>query len=208
MKRIIGLVLVAALAVASLTACMGDDDDGTAQQQRRTAALGVSGGAGQEYQLTFEPSTVGMQAIHPLGLGQAVNVAAFSWDAESPTTIGSATGGAGVGKVKFNQFNIQKTVDTASPKLFRNMAAGAHYKRAILSVRKAGAKEPYYEIRFDTVFTTKIENAGSNPEVPMESITFVYGAMQTVAREIGAEGVKAPVVHGWNQVTNVAYDQQ
>jgi type VI secretion system secreted protein Hcp len=207
MKRILGLLMLGALALGGLTACMGDDDDdgSSAQQQRRTAALGVSGGTGQEYQLTFE-SQPGMQVIHPLG--QAVNILSFSWDVENPTTIGSATGGAGAGKAKFNEFTIQKTVDTASPKLFRNMAAGAHYKRAILSVRKAGAKEPYYEIRFDTVFTTKIDNSGSNPDVPMETVSFVYGAMQTVAREALAEGVKAPVLHGWNQVTNTAFDQQ
>jgi type VI secretion system secreted protein Hcp len=203
MKRILGLVMVAALAVTGLTACMGDDDDSSAaQQQRRTAAIGLSGGAGQEYQLTFE-SQPGMAVIHPAG--QAVNVASFSWAAENPTTIGSATGGAGTGKVKFNQFTIQKTVDSASPKLFENMAAGAHYKRAILSVRQAGAKEPYYEIRFETVFTTKIDNAGDNPNVPMESVSFVYGRLTTVARGQKEGQLEAPVQSGWDQVTNTKY---
>ncbi len=203
MKRIVGTALVAMVAVLGLTACMGDDDDGsTAQQQRRTAALGLSGGAGQEYQITFE-SNSGMQVVTPPG--QAINVQSFSWGAENPTTIGSATGGAGAGKVKFNEFTIKKTVDTTSPRFFQNMATGAHYKKAILSVRQAGAKEPYYEIRFETVFTTKIDNAGDNPSVPMESITFVYGRLTTVARG-QKEGVsEAPVQSGWDQVTNTKY---
>jgi len=33
----------------------------------------------------------------------------FSFGVENPTTIGSATGGAGAGKIKFNEFTIKKT---------------------------------------------------------------------------------------------------
>jgi type VI secretion system secreted protein Hcp len=201
LKRILLPLMLAAVAVTGLTACMGDDDDGSsAQQQRRTAALGVSGGAGQEYQLTIEsvaPTPVITTA------GQAIDVVSFDWDAENPTTIGSATGGAGTGKVKFNEFTITKTADTASPKLFQTMATGSHFKKAILTVRKAGAKEPYYEIRFHTVFVTKIANAGDNPNHPMESVSFVYGTLETVAR--GLTTSEAPAQFGWDQVTNTKY---
>jgi hypothetical protein len=34
----------------------------------------------------------------------------------SKATIGSATKGAGAGKIKFNEFTIKKTTDQASPK--------------------------------------------------------------------------------------------
>ena len=33
---------------------------------------------------------------------------------ENPTTIGSATGGAGAGKIKFNEFTIKKLSDQAT----------------------------------------------------------------------------------------------
>jgi type VI secretion system secreted protein Hcp len=205
MKRFFGVALAAALALIGLTACMGDDDGGSAQSQRRTAALGASGSTGQEYQMTFE-SQPGMAVVHPAG--QAINVVDFSWGAENPTTIGTATGGAGAGKVKFNEFTIKKTVDTASPNFFKNLAAGAHYKKATLSVRKPDAKEPYYEIRLDTVFTTKIDNSGSNPDVPEETITFVYGKMETVARGGKEGGSEAPVQQGWDQIANKSYAGQ
>src|SRR2546423_9122241 len=39
----------------------------------------------------------------------------FSFGVENPTTIGSATGGAGAGKIKFNEFTIKKTTDVSSP---------------------------------------------------------------------------------------------
>src|SRR4029077_13323573 len=44
----------------------------------------------------------------------------FSFGVENPTTIGSATGGAGAGKIKFNEFTIKKTTDAASPAFFKD----------------------------------------------------------------------------------------
>jgi len=38
----------------------------------------------------------------------------FSFGVENPTTIFSATGGAGAGKIKFNEFTIKKTTDIAT----------------------------------------------------------------------------------------------
>ena len=38
-------------------------------------------------------------------------------DSVDKAGIGSATGGAGAGKVKFNEFTIKKTTDSASPKM-------------------------------------------------------------------------------------------
>jgi type VI secretion system secreted protein Hcp len=196
MKRLIGLVIVAALAVMGLTACMGDDDSSSAQQQRRTAAIGPSGGAGQEYQLTIDGLT---------GPNEAINVDSFSWGATNPVTF-SATGGAGTGKVKFNDFVIKKTTDKASPLLFEGVASGKIYPQATLAVRKAGAKEAYYELRFSTVFVSGLENAGENPNVPMESVSFAYAKAEIISKgqpESGA--VEEPVQFGWDQVANKRY---
>jgi hypothetical protein len=41
----------------------------------------------------------------------AFEITDFSFGIENPTTIGAATGGAGAGKIKFNEFTIKKTVD-------------------------------------------------------------------------------------------------
>jgi type VI secretion system secreted protein Hcp len=49
---------------------------------------------------------------------RAFEIKDFSFGIENPTTIGSATGGAGAGKIKFNEFSITKTTDTASPNFF------------------------------------------------------------------------------------------
>jgi type VI protein secretion system component Hcp len=50
----------------------------------------------------------------------AFEIKDFSFGVENPTTIGSATGGAGAGKIKFNEFTIKKTSDSASPAFFQD----------------------------------------------------------------------------------------
>lgn len=40
------------------------------------------------------------------GFGGAFEIVDYSFGVENPTTIGSATGGAGAGKVKFNEFTF------------------------------------------------------------------------------------------------------
>src|SRR5215510_11318742 len=51
---------------------------------------------------------------------KAFEIKDFSFGVENPTTIGSATGGAGAGKIKFNEFTIKKTSDSASPSFFQD----------------------------------------------------------------------------------------
>jgi type VI secretion system secreted protein Hcp len=135
----------------------------------------------------------------------------FSFGVENPTTIGSATGGAGAGKIKFNEFSIKKTTDSASPAFFKNCCAGAHYKTVIIDMRKAGgdpsgAGKAFLRFRFETVFTTKIDWSGPGDEGPEESITFVYGKLGVMYWPQKPEGGMETVakIAGWNQVTNRA----
>jgi type VI protein secretion system component Hcp len=137
----------------------------------------------------------------------------FSFGVENPTTIGSSTGGAGAGKIKFNEFTIKKTSDSASPAFFKNCCAGAHYQTVLIDMRKAGADIQsagtlFLRFRFETVFTTKIDWSGPGDEGPEESLTFVYGKMGVVYVPQAASGELAgnSTLAGWNQVTNRADD--
>lgn len=143
----------------------------------------------------------------------AFEIKDFSFGVENPTTIGSATGGAGAGKCKFNEFTIKKPSDFASPAFFKNCAAGAHYKRVVIEMRKGGgdpnsAGKPFLAFYFETVFTTKIDWSGPGDEGPEESITFVYGKLvvqyipQAASGEMGTD--KPQQIQGWNQITNKA----
>ena len=133
-------------------------------------------------------------------------VDSFSFGVENPTTIGSATGGAGAGKIKFNEFQIKKTTDNASPVFFKQAAVGAHYKKAVLTLRKPGDAKPYMTYTFETVFITKIDWSGPGDEGPEESITFVFGKLVVQSDGTNADGKAAKVMSGWNQVTNKSDD--
>jgi len=93
----------------------------------------------------------------------------------------SATGGAGAGKVRFNEFTIKKTTDKASPAFFKAVATGAHFNSVVIEVyrtqadakgvKKTSEGKPFLTFKFTTVFTTKIDQVGGGDR-PMEEITF------------------------------------
>ena len=142
----------------------------------------------------------------------------FSFGVENPTSIGSATGGAGSGKASFHEFTITRTVDSASPYFFKNCASGAHYKTVTIQMRKAGGdksgkSQVYLQYTFSTVFITGIHWTGPGDEGPEEEITFVFGQMKidyAPQQPGGSNGViKAPGLvflpgHGSLGESNVA----
>jgi len=66
---------------------------------------------GPEESITF--------AYGKLGVAYQSQQITFSADS-SPSTLGQHTMGAGAGKAKFNEFEITKTTDKASPLFFKN----------------------------------------------------------------------------------------
>jgi len=139
---------------------------------------------------------------------KAFEIKDFSFGVENATTIGSATGGAGSGKIKFNEFQIKKLTDKASPLFFKNCCVGAHYKTVFVEMRKSGgsadvAGKAFLRFKFDTVFTTKIDWTGPGDEGPEESITFVYGKLGVKYWAQAATGLPADqAFSGWDQVLN------
>ena len=108
----------------------------------------------------------------------------FSFGAQNPTTIGSATGGAGASKVKFNEFTIKKTTDSASPAFFKGCVAGSHYKQVTIEMRKAGgdpksAGQPYlpFKNRAPSSPPSNVSR-GASKEGPKESISIDYGKVE------------------------------
>jgi type VI secretion system secreted protein Hcp len=136
----------------------------------------------------------------------ALEIKEFSFGVENPTTIGSMSAGAGAGKAKFNEFNVKKAVDIASPQLFLAAGLGCHFPTVNLVVRKAGGvKVPYLVYQFKMVFVTKVEwSGGAGEEAPDEDVTFVYGAMQISYQKQNSTGqpIGSPSQCAWSQVTN------
>lgn len=136
----------------------------------------------------------------------AVELRQFSLAAENPATIGSATSGAGAGKLMFNELFIEKSVDMLSRSLFTMAAKGAHFTKLQLYVRRAGTtgSKPYLTYSFGTVFVSKIDwTTSSGDEEPLERVTFVYGAMALIYSPQKPDGTLGTAVKtGWSVVTN------
>jgi type VI secretion system secreted protein Hcp len=158
------------------------------------------------------PKLIGETTDSVFSKQQAFEIKEFSFGEENPTTIGSATSGAGAGKAKLNPFKIKKPVDSASPNFFLASASGVHYPTATLSVRKAGAAggkssgAPYLIFTFKLVYVTNVDWTGpGDEEGPEEEITFVYGALQISYSKQGADGaIGTPNISAWSQVLNQA----
>jgi len=115
-----------------------------------------------------------LDAAHP---GE-IELASFSWGESNTTSIGSATSGAGSGKVKFDALVFTTRVSSASPQLSLLCASGQPIPTAVLTVRKAGGKqEEYYKVTFKTVFLTQYRSVGaeSTDVIPRDEVSCVFG---------------------------------
>ena len=90
-----------------------------------------------------------------------IDVLAWSWGMSQSGTM-HAGGGGGGGKVNVNDVSITKYVDKASPNLMKYCSNGSQVGEAILTVRKAGGKEPleYIIITMTDVIVTSVSHRG------------------------------------------------
>ena len=113
------------------------------------------------------------------GESQTIELDDFNLGGETPGTLGSATGGAGGGKIKFNEFTIKKTTDSASPSFFRNCVAGAHYKTVTLSMRKAGG-DAQSAGKFLVYILHDVTVTNANPGAHSAKFSFVRSEVENV----------------------------
>src|SRR5215469_8855953 len=112
--------------------------------------------------------------------GGELELDSYSWGLSNPGNIGSATGGAGGGKVSFQDFSFTLQAGKQSPKLFEAAANGRHINNATLTV--TDKVEPI-TIHFSDVFITSYKldegalnghrerDGGPKLGVPTESIS-------------------------------------
>jgi len=113
-----------------------------------------------------------------------IEILSFSWGLSN--TVSSATGGAGAGKVKFNEFTIVKMIDTASPKLMESCCQGEHLGFAQLTLVGKGVKgqpEEFLKIKLSDVLVSSYQTGGSNQGgvVPMDQVTLNFARLDVQA---------------------------
>ena len=155
-----------------------------------------------------EPEAKGESTDKTFASKGAFEIYSFSWGASNPVTIGSATGGAGAGKVSISSFNVMKKTDSASPALFLNCCKGKHFTEAHVVLRKAGGEAlEYLTYDFEEVFVESVQWSGSSggDDVPTESVSFAFGKVDLKYTPQKGKGEKGtPIPATWDVRTNTA----
>jgi type VI secretion system secreted protein Hcp len=137
-------------------------------------------------------------------VSQPIQLASFTLQVENSPNIGSATGGIGAGKAKFDPITVTRNMDAASPTLFQLCASGAHLKQVDLVVSQAGGsgQKPFLRFTFSTVFVQNITwNASVGGNAPQETLNLEYGQLEITF--LNSQTNTAPSA-GWNLLTNSA----
>lgn len=104
-----------------------------------------------------------------------IEILSWSWGASNPSSIGSATGGAGAGKVKFNEFTVKKTTDKASPALMKTVGA----TKSTLDRKTNHNGQDYYIVKMSDILVSSIQGSGgggggTSGEAPSESLSLNF----------------------------------
>jgi len=121
----------------------------------------------------------------------------YQFGFENPTSLGSANGGAGAGKVAFDDLQVTAPYGDASPLLFEVLASGSHYDTAVLT-QQNGSGDPVAEWVLDTVFITSdgIQNdSADSAATPTEELDLAFGALTEVTSANTAS---------WSRLTNTS----
>jgi type VI secretion system secreted protein Hcp len=103
------------------------------------------------------------------------------------TTIGSATGGAGAGKVSVHDISITKRVDKSTPSLFKHCANGVHIPNGQISMRKAGGtQQEYLVIKLTDIFVSSYRAVGGGGGGAGATETFTLNAGNATVEYTGA----------------------
>jgi type VI secretion system secreted protein Hcp len=109
-----------------------------------------------------------------------IEVLSFSWGVSNMTSLGSGTGG-GAGKATPQAVTISKKLDKSSPKLYQMVALGDHFKKAVITLRKAGgAQQEYCVVTLETVYPSGYQLSGSDgQDLPLETVSLNYSKIMS-----------------------------
>jgi len=135
-----------------------------------------------------------------------IAILSYAWGEAQPAPAGGAGGGAG--KIAMQDFHFSMAVNKASPKLFLCCANGAHFKNAVLTLRRTGSSPiEFLKWRFTDVLVTSYQTASdiSNGALPMDQVSLSFGKIEVEYIPVKPDGTPdTPVKAGWDRKTNKA----
>ena len=157
--------------------------------------------------VTSTGTTVPGESLDKIHTGE-IELTGYNLGTTHPSTVGSATGGAGAGKATFSDFSFTTTVSKVSPTLFQACAQGTRFNQAIVTLRKAGARAgagvEFLKITMGTVFVSAYQSGGAvGDEVPHDDVHLAYGNIHFQYVPQTPDGsAGAPVTGGWDVQKN------
>ena len=120
-------------------------------------------------------STIGGEATAPNHEGW-IEALAFSAGVSNPATIGP--GGGTAGTPALSSVNVMKSLDKASPKLAKAVAAGTPLGNVTMDVVESTNGLPVYHIILRNAIVSSNELSGSTAELPTESLAIEFEAIE------------------------------
>lgn len=130
-----------------------------------------------------------------------IQLDSFSWGQARPASGG---GGGGAGKVQMQDFHFVMKTSKASPKLFLACATGEHFKKALLSVRKAGNQTiEFLKITLADVMVSSFQlGSDANDNIPLEQVSFSFSKIEWSYSSSGGGGPS--ITAGYDLTSNKA----
>ena len=120
-----------------------------------------------------------------------IDVSSFSWGASNSGSAHTGGGASGGGKGNIHDMSFTKTVDNASPTLFKLCYQGKHIKTGKLHVRKAAGEEKleYQLFEMEEVYVTNVSMGdASGNETPSESFTLTFAKIKYTYKQQSETG--------------------
>lgn len=132
----------------------------------------------------------------------------YDWSfSESQDGSASSPSSSAQGRVSMSEFNFNKVVDTATPKLLQSLFKGTQIPRATLTARRTGSKDgkpqPYLVWEFKQLIISAHNFTGTNGGgSPTESISFSFEEVKCYYRQLKEGVLQGAISGGWNLKTN------
>ncbi len=101
------------------------------------------------------------------GVAGEIEVNSWSWGVSNVTGPRDSASGQATGKRQHQPLMIKKSIDKATPLLFKAMSNGTHYKTVTLT-------RGSYKVTFFDVFISEFAHDGVAGAEPTESVSFTY----------------------------------
>jgi type VI secretion system secreted protein Hcp len=126
----------------------------------------------------------------------------FTWG----SAAGTATTGAGAGKISFQNVTVTKVVDKASPLLFHALASGQRVPQCIVTIEQGDKLKQTIALTLSTCLIESISEVfEAAAPAPQETIVISFAKVQLQYTPQSPTGsAETPITAGWDITTNSA----